>query len=645
MLNLPFRRALLFSSLLSCHAAAQVLNIPTSSDRFGNATSLDEIQTSQLQFNLFLIGSRDPHLTEVQNPSGSVSKLDLKSPGKARREYEQGYRLLMRNDARGAVEHLARSIAIYPKFVAAHNALGSAYLNLGQNELARGEFAQAVALDDHLPNSYLNLGCAELALKQYPAAEESLRKASSIAPLDVELQLALAYGEFVNHDYSAVLATARQVHEHPHEGAAAVHFFAAGAWEALGNLFEAQHEMETLLQEDPKSASAGQFRQILEQIKAEHATREEAMLNRLQKVTFASSALAEPAPEEAERRAQQILQEQNEERQIAEAEAAPDPTCGDCGAAGAFEPSGASIPGARSEPSGSHNPGVTFRVMADEVAISFTATDHGKSVTNLAASDVEIRDDGQPPGAILGFRSESQLPLRLGLVVDISESVKGRFSFEQAAATEFLQEVVVGKDDLAFVVGVNNSVLLVQDFTADRTLSSDALNQLAPGGGTALWDAVAFAAGKLAAHPEVQPVARILVVISDGEDNSSSVTLKQAIATAQHGEVAVYTVSTRDGLWEEPGALVGDHALQTLSELTGGIAFMPGSARRLDASLADLQQVIRGRYLVSYKPASFQRDGRYRTIDIEAQKEGRQLKVFARKGYYASAAPPGSIDR
>lgn len=236
-------------------------------------------------------------------------------------------------------------------------------------------------------------------------------------------------------------------------------------------------------------------------------------------------------------------------------------------------------------------------------------------------------------------------PLRLGLIVDTSDSVRDRFSFEEAAATKFLQEVVVGKDDLAFVVGVSNSVLLVQDFTADQTLSAHAVNQLAPGGGTALWDAVAFAADKLATHPEVQPAARILVVISDGEDNSSGMTLKQAIERAQHGEVAVYTVSTRDGLEEEPGALLGNHALRTLSELTGGTAFAPGSARYLDGSLADLQQVIRGRYLVSYKPASFQRDGRYRTIDIGAQKDGRPLKVFARKGYYASAVPPDSVDR
>ena len=641
MVNLPFLRAFLPGFVLSCTAVAQVMTFPTSSDRFGNVTSLDQILTSQLQTNLFMIWSRDPHRTDVQSPSGSVSKLDLKAPGKARREYDQGYRLLMRNDPRGAVEHLAKAVGIYPKFVAAHNALGSAYLNLGENDLANGEFTQAVALDDHLPNSYLNLGCAELALKKYPAAEESLRKASSIAPLDVQLQLALVYAEFVNRDYPAVLATTRQVHGTKHEGAAAVHFFAAGAFEEQGDLSQAQHELETLLQEDPKSASVGQYRQILEQIKTEQARRAEGSRGLAQKVALASPAPAAPSAEEVARHSQFLLQEKREESQIAEAEAEPDPTCSDCATIGTVESSGSDTGSKRSA---ANLPGPTFRVTVDEVGIFFAATDRGKSVTDLAASDIAIRDDSRPPGAILGFRNESELPLRLGLVVDTSDSVRDRLTFEQGAASKFLQQVVNDKDDLAFVVGVNNSVLLVQDFTSDRTLSAHALSELAPGGGTALWDAVGFAADKLASHPEVQPVARILVVISDGEDNASSITLKEAIARAQRGEVAVYTVSTRDGLREEPGAGLGDHALRTLSELTGGTAFMPGAVRHLGASLADLQQVIRGRYLVSYKPDSFQRDGKYRTIDIVAQKDGRKLTVFARKGYYASAASSDSID-
>lgn len=647
MFKLPIRWTLLFFSL-SCVATAQVINLSgLPRDRLGNPGSMDPIQAGQMDTNFLLINSHSPNHAGVQNPDGSISALDLKAPKKAKQEYERGYRLLMQNNLQASVDHLTKAIAIYPKFVAAHNALGTAYLNQGQNEQALAEFNQSVALDDHLPNSYLNLGCTQLALKQYPAAEESLRKASTIAPLDLQLKVALAYGEFANHDYPAVLTTARQVHQGKHEGAAVVHFFAAGAWQAQDNLSEAQREMETLLHEDPKSVSADQFRQILTQINAEQARRAEAKLHPAAPtlVAMSSPRPSGPTPEEAAeaaaRQRQIIRQQEKEENQIAEAEAAPDPTCIDCAVHSAV----ASSP---SYPSSAHDnlPEPTFRVTADEVSIFFAATGHGKSVTNLAASDVKILDNSQPPGAILGFRNESQLPLRLGLVVDTSESVTDRLSFEKGAAARFLQEAAIDANSLAFVVGVNNSVFLVQDFTADQTLISHAVNQLAPGGGTALWDAVAFAADKLASHPETQPVARMLVVISDGEDNSSSITLKQAIASTQRGEVAVYTVSTREeGLHEEPSALLGDRALRTLSELTGGAASMPGSLRGLTASLADLQQVIRSRYLVSYKPAGFQRDGRYRTIDVIAQKDGQKLKVFARKGYYATAAQSDSSDR
>jgi VWFA-related protein len=180
-------------------------------------------------------------------------------------------------------------------------------------------------------------------------------------------------------------------------------------------------------------------------------------------------------------------------------------------------------------------------------------------------------------------------------------------------------------------------VLLAQDFTSDQTRAAHGVEQLAPGGGTALWDAVAFGAEKLASRPESQPVARVLVVITDGEDNSSSVSLQQAIWAAQRGQVAVYAVSTREGFKDEPNKLIGNPALKTLSEETGGALFTPGSLGGLNRSLADLQQVLRGRYLVYYRPSSSTPDGRYHAVDIKAEKDGHKLKVYARKGYYASA--------
>jgi len=645
MVHQPFLKVSFFVLLGAVvPASAQMFNVPGNAGAYTNFVALDAIQTAEMDFNLLQIGMQNPNGTPLQSPSGSVSKLDLKAPWKAQREYDKGYQLLMRKDLQGAVQHLANSTGIYPSYVAAHNALGTAYLNLNQNEQARDEFSKAVLLDDHLPNSYLNLGIAQLALKDYPAAEEALRKASSIAPLDLQLSTALAYGEFVNHDYPAVIATAQDVHARKHKGAEIVHYFAAGAWDAQEHFSEAQREMETLLREDPKSPSAEQFRQVLEQMKTEEAMRTEAKLHPPQAITFSFVASPAQTAEEGRRQAQQVLQNVKERSQIAEAEADPDPTCVSCGTTVAGDPAPGAGSSFRSISGNANDAAVVLRSSVDEVGIFFTATDHGKSVLNLTAADVGVRDDNRPPDALLGFRNESQLPLRLGLVIDTSDSVRDRLSFEQGAATRFLETVVTDSSDLAFVVGVNNSVLLVQDFTPDRALMSHAVNQLAPGGGTALWDAVAFAADKLAKRREAQPVARILVVISDGEDNSSSVSLKEAIAHSLSGEVAVYTVSTRDLAEATPSELVGEHALKTLAELTGGATFVPGSVRHLNGSLADLQQVIRGRYLVSYKPALFRRDGRYRSIDITAQKDGHKLKVFARKGYYASAAQAGSAE-
>ena len=581
-------------------AAAQLFSVASQGDKFGGGlTSLSALQTAKMDSAIFQFYTSEA--SPLESPDISVSKLDLKAPGNARKEYGKGYLQLLRKDLQGAIDHLARAVSIYPSFVAAHNALGIAYLNLGQIQQARDEFARAIALDDHLPNSYLNLGCAQLELQQYPEAVESLKKASSIAPLDVPVLTALTYAEFKNRDYPAVIATARHVHNHKHQDAALVHLLAAGAWEAQHNLNEAQGEMDILLGEDQKSPLSGQFRQILDQIKAEKVSLAQVKRHPADPSPSLSSALP---PLNAEVVSPQIRQ--------------------------------ASQGNSRSEQSDEDVAHQVIRFQVQEVAMLFAATDHGKSVTNLSLSDIEIRDDNQPPETILGFHNVTQLPLRIGLIIDMSNSIIDRFSFEQGAASKFLETVVTDKSDLSFVIGFNNSVFLVQDFTPDQTLTARAITQLAPGGGTALWDAVAFAADKLA-RPELQPVARILVVISDGDDNSSSASLQEAIWAAQRGQVAIYAVSTKEGSNNESNPFLGNRALKTLSEQTGGTSFTPGSLGGLTRSLADLQQVLRGRYLVYYRPASSKPDGRYHAVDIKAEKDGHKLKVYARKGYYASA--------
>jgi len=583
-------------------------------------------------------------LSPLENPAISVSKLDLKAPGKARHEYDKGAQLLARKDYQNAAAHLNAAISIYPDFVAAHNALGSSFLSMGQNEQARDEFTKAVSLDDHLPISHMNLGCAELALKQYSAAEESVKKAASIAPMDLQVLTALGYAQLMNHDYAGVIATTQEVHGKKHKDASIVHYYAAAAYDNQSNLAAAQHELETFLREDPKSPAASQAHDILVHLHDPIAPVTQAS-SPAPVFSEAPSTQAPPAPGQLPPQMRKLLQESKEKQQITEAEA----MCESCETTDAADASSAGAAPSSGKPADMHSNGTgwTLRSTVDEVAVLFAATDHGNSVEGLDRSDIKIRDDRKTPTAITGFLSESQLPLRLGIVIDTSESVTGRFAFQQKAATNFLQKVVTNPDDLAFVVGFSNSILLVQDFTGDQTQLSHGISQLAPAGGTALWDAVSFAADKLVDKSETRPVARILVVISDGEDNSSSTTLKEAIEAAERQEVIVYTVSTKDnrdiasgfsptsyGMNDE--IALGDRALKTLADRTGGAAFSPGSIGGFNHSLADLQQVIRSRYLVSYKPAIFKTDGRYHTVDIVVTKSGRKLHVYARKGYYAS---------
>jgi Ca-activated chloride channel family protein len=601
------------------------------------ASTSSMLGIEQNQMGLWMNESDDDkRRSMLENFSDSVSQFDLKAPGAARREYEKGTQFLLKKSFSDAVEHFARAIATYPNFVAAHNALGSAYLDLGRNEEAQNEFLQSVTLDGHLPHSYMNLGRAQWALKNFSGAQASMQKASELAPLDLRLLSALTYAQLLNRDYGSAIATAQRVHGLKHEKNSIVHYFAAASWQGQNNLQEAQKELQTLLNEDPKSPVAETARQMIEQIKKRKDQPTES-------VTITYSTTPDDPNVASDARARKILQQFELQRQVAEVEKEPEEECGTCGvvvpASLLTADVPASCPLSRVQRGSFGGSGLILHTTVNEVAVFFAATDHGKSVSDLTRESVVIRDDGKPPVAVTGFRNEAQLPLRLGLVIDTSSSITRQFAFEQKAAASFLQKTLTDKHDLAFVVGFSSTVLMVQDFTGDDAAISNSINQLAPRGGTALWDAVKFASDKLAAHRETQPVARILVVISDGDDNCSEATLKQAIETAVRNEVIVYTVSTREFRDAVSIDAVADQAMRVLASRSGGAAFFPDSLGDLQHGLAELQQVIRSRYLISYKPDHFEANGHYRSIDVVAQKSGHKLHVYSRRGYYANAKP------
>ncbi len=274
---------------------------------------------------------------------------------------------------------------------------------------------------------------------------------------------------------------------------------------------------------------------------------------------------------------------------------------------------------------------ITIRKRVDEVNVLFIATDkRGKFVRDLNQSDFTILDDHKPPQAIINFRRETDLPLELGLLIDVSGSVNSRFDFEQNAATSFLQHTLRARFDKAFILGFNSHTQLAQDFTDSMPLLSASVRKLHSGGGTALYDAIYRASKEkfLKDHPD-HAVRKAIVIVSDGEDNQSEVSRAQAIEMAQRAEVIVYAISTDDsGL-----VMRGDRVLEQITEATGGRAFFPFKVKDMTRAFAAIEDELRSQYVVSYKPANFDADGRYRSIEISSLK--KDLQVRARKGYFA----------
>ncbi len=277
---------------------------------------------------------------------------------------------------------------------------------------------------------------------------------------------------------------------------------------------------------------------------------------------------------------------------------------------------------------------ITIRRAVDEVNVIFTVTDkHGRFVKDLKRNDFKVVDDAKPALEIKSFRSETDLPLQVGLLVDASNSVRDRFKFEQESAIEFLNQMIRPKSDRAFVIGFDVTPEVTQDFTDSTELLSKGVRSLRPGGGTAMYDALYFACrDKLLKAPSRGTVRRAIILLSDGDDNQSHVSREEAIEMAQRAEVIVYTISTNI----TGSRAKGDKILERIAEATGGRSFFPFQIRDVADAFAEIQDELRSQYALSYKPADFRQDGRYRTIEILAA-DKKSLRVRARRGYYAPA--------
>ena len=274
----------------------------------------------------------------------------------------------------------------------------------------------------------------------------------------------------------------------------------------------------------------------------------------------------------------------------------------------------------------------TIRKRVNEVNVVFTVTDkRDHFVKDLTQNDFRVFDDNKPALSVESFSRETNLPLRVGLLIDASNSIRDRFKFEQESAIEFLNQIIRFHYDQAFVIGFDTTPEVTQDFTDNTELLSHGVRMLRAGGGTAMYDAIYYACRDKLLKEDRGVIAtrRAIILLSDGEDNQSRVSREEAIEMAQRAEVIIYAISTNtSGLVSR-----GDKVLKHFAEETGGKAFFPFKIEDVANAFTEISDELRSQYAISYKPADFIANGKYRSIEILA--DNKKYHVRARKGYYA----------
>ncbi len=271
-----------------------------------------------------------------------------------------------------------------------------------------------------------------------------------------------------------------------------------------------------------------------------------------------------------------------------------------------------------------------IRAEVTRVNMLFAVTDKkGRFVTDLKKEDFQVFENKKPQ-TILEFNSETDLPLRLAILIDTSNSIRDRFRFQQEAAINFINSVVRNQDK-AIIVSFDTATELVADMTNDTNQLEKAVRGLRPGGGTALYDAIYFACkDKLMRDQPMYKFRRAMVILSDGDDNDSRYSRDQALEMAQRADTVIYTISTNISHIETEG----DKVMRYFAEETGGASFFPFEAKDLNQSFENIANELRHQYNLFYRPEPLNNDGKYHEVRIKV-KGRKDLIVRARRGYYA----------
>ena len=273
------------------------------------------------------------------------------------------------------------------------------------------------------------------------------------------------------------------------------------------------------------------------------------------------------------------------------------------------------------------------RIILDvtRVNILFSVSDkRGRFVTDLDKAAFEVIE-GKKQQNIREFIAESDLPLRLAIVIDTSNSIRDRFRFQQEAAVEFIRSVVRKDKDKAIIVSFDQEAAAHSDLTDNVQQLENAVRDLRPGGGTSLYDAIFFACrDKLGQDQPRHKFRRAMIILSDGDDNASRYSRDQALEMAHKADVVVYTISTNITRVETDG----DKVLKYFAGETGGLAMFPFKVDDLAQSFENIANEMRHQYSILYQPDPLKTDGLYHPVDVKV-KGRKDFIVRARKGYYA----------
>jgi len=275
-----------------------------------------------------------------------------------------------------------------------------------------------------------------------------------------------------------------------------------------------------------------------------------------------------------------------------------------------------------------------IRVDVTRVSLLFTVQDKkGRFITDLSKDEFQVVENKKPQ-TIAEFSAESDLPLRLAILIETGNTVRERFRFQQDAAVNFIETAVRHGRDKAMLMSFDTSSEVVAPLSDDTQKITASIRALRPGGGAALYDAIFTACrDHLTKEQPAEKFRRAMIILGDGEDNQSRWTREQALEMAQKADVVIYTISTNISRIDT----AGDKTLRYFAQETGGQAFVPFQASDLDQSFEDIANELRHQYIALYRPEPLKADGLYHTVEIKV-KSRKDLIVRARHGYYAPLA-------